>query len=98
MSDRDKHIIIAKNFILPKSREGKKVFAAREQRRQGSGEEDLEEEAASVMIVSTAPNKELSWRKRKREVDEGSLSAEAVSEAILKETPPMVLARWKTAA
>ena len=50
------------------------------------------------MIVSTALNKESRSRKRKREMEEGSSSAEAVSEAKLKETPPMVLARWKTAA
>ena len=31
-------------------------------------------------------------------MEEGSPSAEAVSEAKLRETPPMVLARWKTAA
>ena len=98
MSDRDKHIIIAKNIILPKSREGKKVFEAREQQRQVSGEEGLEKEAASVMIVSTAPNKESKSRQRKREMEEGSPSAEAVSVAKLKETHPMVLARWKTAA
>ena len=31
-------------------------------------------------------------------MEEGSPSAEVVSEANLQETPPMVLARWKTAA
>ena len=31
-------------------------------------------------------------------MDEGSPSTEAVSEVNLKETPPMVLARWSTAA
>ena len=31
-------------------------------------------------------------------MEEGSLSTETVSEANLKKTPPMVLARWKTAA
>ena len=30
MSDRYKHIIIDKNIVSPKSREGKKVFEARE--------------------------------------------------------------------
>ena len=47
MIDRDKYIIIAKNNILPKSREGKKMFEANKQRRQGSGEEGLEKETAS---------------------------------------------------
>ena len=98
MSDRDKHIIKLKDIILPKSRELKKVFEAREKQRQWSGEEGLEKEAASVMIVSKAPNKESRSRMRKREKEEGSSSAEAVSEAKLKETPSMVLARWKTAA
>ena len=65
------------------------MFEANKQRRQGSGEEGIEKEAASVMIVSTAPNKESRSRKRKRKMEEG---------AKLKETPPMVLARWKTAA
>ena len=74
------------------------MFEAYKQRRQGSGEEGLEKEAASVMIESTAPNNESRSRKRKREMEKGSSSAEAVSEAKLKETPPMVLARWKTAA
>ena len=98
MSDRDKYLIIAKNKILPKSRDGKKLFEANKLRMQGSGEEGLEKEAASVMIVSTAPNNESRSRKRKREMEEGSSSAEVVSEAKLKETPPRVLARWKTAA
>ena len=98
MSDRDKYIIITKNNIVPKSREEKKMFEANKQRRQGSGEEGLGKEAASVIIVSTSPNKESRSRKRKRELEEGISSAEAVSEAKLKETPPMVLARWKNAA
>ena len=55
-------------------------------------------EAALIMIVTTSPNKESRSRKRKREVEEGSPSAEAVSEASLKQTAPMILARWKTAA
>ena len=36
--------------------------------------------------------------KRKGEVEEGSPSAEAVSEANLRQTDPVILARWKTAA
>ena len=51
-----------------------------------------------MIILSTAPNKESRSRKMKREMEEGIPSAEAVSEAKLKETPLMVLARWKTAA
>ena len=37
-------------------------------------------------------------RKRRRETEEASPSADAVSEKNLKETPPIILARWKTAA
>ena len=38
-------------------------------------------------------------RKRRRETEElSSPSADAVSEKNLKETAPMILARWKTAA
>ena len=44
------------------------------------------------MIMYTPPNKESKSRKRKREIEEGSPSTEALSEANLKETPPMVLA------
>ena len=51
-----------------------------------------------MMIVSAPPIEESMSRKRKRETEEGSLSAEAVSEANLKEISPMVLARWKSAA
>ena len=86
--DKDKPIIIAEKIIIPKTREG----------RQESDEEGLEKEAALVMIVTTPPNKESRSRKRKREVEEGSPSAEVVSEASLEETAPMVLASWKTAA
>ena len=55
-------------------------------------------DAASVTIVTTPPIKASGSRKRKREVEEGSPSAEAVSKANLKQTAPMILARWKTAA
>ena len=74
------------------------MLDARGQGRQESGEEGQEKEAASVMIVSIPPGKQPRSRKRKREMEEGSPSAEALSEAKLWETPPMVLARWKTAA
>ena len=58
-----------------------------------------EREVESVMITTTLPNKEVRSRKRKRDVEGlGSPSADAVSEKDLRETAPMVLARWKTAA
>ena len=51
------------------------------------------------MIVATAPSKGVRSRKRKREVEElNSPSADALSEKNLRETAPMVLARWKTTA
>ena len=61
-------------------------------------DEDQEKEAASVMIVCTPPSKELKSRKKKREKEEAIPSAEALSETNLKEIPPMVLTKWKTAA
>ena len=50
------------------------------------------------MIVTTPLSKGVRSGKRKREVEEASPSAEAVLENNLKETAPMALARWKTAA
>ena len=51
------------------------------------------------MITTTPPSKDVRSRKRKRDVEGlGSPSADAVSEKNLRETAPMVLARWKTAA
>ena len=51
------------------------------------------------MITATPPSKDVKSRKRKREVEWlGSPSADAVSEKNLRETAPMVLAWWKTAA
>ena len=51
------------------------------------------------MIVTTPPSKGVKSRKRKREVEElNSPSADAVSEKNFRETAPMSLARWKTAA
>ena len=48
---------------------------------------------------TTAPSKGVKSRKRKREVEElNSPSADAVSEKNLRETVPLVLARWKTTA
>ena len=44
------------------------------------------------MVVTTPPSKGKRSRKRKRETEETSLSADAVSEKNLKETAPMILA------
>ena len=58
-----------------------------------------DKEVESVMITETPPSKDVKSRRRKREVEGlGSPSADAVSEKNLRETAPMVLARWKTAA
>ena len=97
-SNKDKSIIIAKNIFLPKTKGGKEVLETRNRRRQELEEGGHEKEAALMMIVSTTPNKESKSTKRKRELKEGSPSTEAVSEANLKETAPMVLARLKSAA
>ena len=52
-----------------------------------------------VMIVATPPSRGIKSRKRRRETAElSSPSADAVSEKNLKETHPMILTRWKTAA
>ena len=52
-----------------------------------------------MMMTTTLPSKDVKSRKRKREVEGwGSPSADAVSQKNLRETAPMVLARWKTAA
>ena len=60
---------------------------------------DGDKEVESVMITTTPPSKDVRSRKRKRDVEGlGSPSADAVSEENLRETAPMVLARWKTAA
>ena len=60
---------------------------------------DGDKEVESVMITATPPSKDVRSRKRKRDVEGlGSPSADAVSEKNLRETAPMVLARWKTAA
>ena len=59
---------------------------------------DGDKKVESVMIMATPPSKDVKSRKRKREVEGwGSPSADAVSEKNLRETAPMVLARWKTA-
>ena len=60
---------------------------------------DGDKEVESVMITTTPPSKDVRSRKRKRDVEGlGSPSADAVSEKNLRETAPMVLVRWKTAA
>ena len=60
---------------------------------------DLDKEVKSVMILATPPSKGIRSRKKRRETEElTSPSADAVSEKNLKETAPMILARWKTAA
>ena len=60
---------------------------------------DRDGEIESVMIVTTPPSKGMKSRKRKREMEELSIpSVDAVSEKNLRETAPMILARWKTAA
>ena len=52
-----------------------------------------------MMIVTTPPSKGVKTRKSKREAEElSSSSVDAVSEKSLRETAPMNLARWKTAA
>ena len=53
---------------------------------------------APVMIVSTPPSKDSRSMNRKRETKKGSPSPEAVSEANLTGTPPMVLAKRRAAA
>ena len=49
--------------------------------------------------MATPPSKGIRYRKRRRETEElSSPPADAVSGKNLKETAPMILARWKTAA
>ena len=60
---------------------------------------DRDREIESVMIVTTPPSKRIKSRKKKGEVEElSSPSVDAVSEKSLRETAPMILARWKFAA
>ena len=74
------------------------IFNAREGGWQESEKRDLDKEVESVMVVATPPSKDIRSRKRKRETEEATPSADAVSEKNLKETAPMILARGKTAA
>ena len=48
------------------------------------------------MIVATPSSKGKRSRKRKRETEEASPSADSVSEKNLKDTAPIILARWKS--
>ena len=64
---------------------------------QQSEKQDLDK-VESMIIVTTPPSKGIRSRGRKRETEEASPSADAVSEKNLKETAPKILARWKTAA
>ena len=58
---------------------------------------DRDGEIESVMVVTTPSSKGMKSRKRKREMEElSSPSVDAVSEKNLRETAPMILARWKT--
>ena len=75
------------------------IFKARAGGRQELEGLDGDKEVESVMITATPPSKDVKSHKRKREVEGwGCPSADAVSEKNLRETAPMVLARWKTAA
>ena len=75
------------------------IFKARAGGRQELEGLDGDKEVESVMITTTPPSKDVRSGKRKRDVEGlGSPSADAVSERNLRETAPMVLARWKTAA
>ena len=85
-----------KTSIMIKSTNILKARAGGRQELEGS---DRDREIESVMIVTTPPSKGMKSRKRKREMEElSSPSVDAVSEKNLRETAPMILARWKTAA
>ena len=75
------------------------ILKARAGGRQELEGSDRDKEVESVMIAATPPSRVVKSRKRKREVvGLSSPSTDAVSEKNLRETSPMVLARWKTAA
>ena len=81
---------IIKSTNIPKARAG-----GRQELERLDGDKEVE----SVMITTMPPSKDVRSRKRKRDVEGlGIPSADAVSEKNLRETAPMVLARWKTAA
>ena len=75
------------------------ILKARTRGRQELEGSDRDGEIKSVMVVTTTPSKGMKSRKRKREMEELRCpSVDAVSERNLRETAPMILARWKTAA
>ena len=74
------------------------MFLLLEKGRQESEDGDLDKVVDSVMIMPTPPSKGMRSRKRKREVEEASLSVEAVPGKNPKMMAPKVLARWKTTA
>ena len=75
------------------------ILKARAVGRQEFEGSDQDGEIESVMIVTTPPSKGMKSRKRKREMEELSCpSVDAVSEKNLRETAPMISARWKTEA
>ena len=74
------------------------ILKARVEGRQEFEGLDGDKEVESVMIAATPPSKGAKSRKRKREAEElSNLSADAFSENSLRETAPMILARWKSA-
>ena len=79
--------------------ESNNILKARAGGRQELEELDGDKEIESVMITTTPSSRDVKSRKRKREVEGlSSPSADAVFERNLRETAPMVLARYKTAA
>ena len=75
------------------------ILKARSGGRQELEGSDRDGEIESVMVVTTPPSKGMKSRKRKREMEElSSPSVNAVSEKNLRETAPMILARWRTSA
>ena len=74
------------------------ILKARAGGRQELEGSDRDREIESVMIVTTPPSKGMMSRKRKLEIESSSPSVYAVSEKNMRETAPMILARWKTAA
>ena len=75
------------------------ILKARARGKQVLEGSDRDREIESVMIMTTPPSKGMKSRKTKRKIEElSSSSVDAVSEKKLRETAPMILARWKTAA
>ena len=74
------------------------ILKAREMGGKSRRKRDLDKEVESVMVVTTPPSRGVRSRKRTREAEEASPSADAVSEKNLKEIVLMILARSKMAA